>query len=216
MRPCLRSASSALFCNTLKWAWPFLLHGRGTFLVLEISTKGLTGENTTITHWKDGIHVLPSSTDNEEEDVEFHYGSLAYVTRTDVQHKAENYGQGQNQKTTETFRRFTNKLVHREVEKDEISSETCLVPAQFCAMRHINNVRYLPLETMLEITILKQLKVRNAQRLQGTSFQLPETCRSSKTLVTNCYAALLWARSCWIITEINIVLSMKQNLLKEG
>lgn len=60
------------------------------------------------------------------------------------------YEEGVMKVTTETFRKLRKELPVSVVSKDEIEYSVWTVPAPLCAVRYINDARYLPEEITLE------------------------------------------------------------------
>lgn len=58
--------------------------------------------------------------------------------------------------TADTFRKLENDLSEKFMDKERIGHKLWKVPARFCALQYVNDARYLPRDTTLEIVKLNK------------------------------------------------------------
>lgn len=106
------------------------------------------------------------------------------------------YGEDVTRVTAETFQKLASELPEKVKDKDWSVNKVGTVPGLFCAMKCINNMKYLPGDTALEGERLKNhsrtmhsfCKVRHHHRLKIIVL--------SEFLVFKCCKILLSATSC--------------------
>lgn len=98
---------------------------------------------STIEHENAGKGLFASRKFGEREVIGSYYGSLVYADLGQELQSTKRYGEGYMEVTAESFRKWALDLNEKVSDSKGQTHSVWVVPAPFCAMRYINDPRYL-------------------------------------------------------------------------
>ena len=112
-------------------------------LSAECSAMGVLVQRSNIKHASAGLGVFADKNLGEGQLVGWYYGSLVYSDLSGLPQKYKTYSEGIMCVTVDDFEKWSMVVDHEVVARNGVRHKVFIVPAPFCAMRYINDPRYL-------------------------------------------------------------------------
>lgn len=112
-----------------------------------------------------GIGLCSSKAIEKGEMFCCYYTSSVCADQTKKLQKMKTYGEEVMQGIAESFRKWSNELLKKEIDKNGIENELWTVAVPFYALQYTNDARRLPGDTTLETETLKKRKKNSVQIL---------------------------------------------------